>query len=244
VRCYSKQGEVPSAPAYLLGHIGESGAKRRKQHRHPEEAAALLRLKEGRVAMPFDVLTNVISPARLSDVLTDAGLRPVSRETLEAHKRAQLERFGPSFWYRHHHWLGIGLLASIAGMVLTSSLATRVAASGSMLPFYLMMVWLLVVVMLISSGMIPLRSGSHWEERWIPVGLLETYGVPRSIAAEARLLLRELPGATLILGELVQDVAVLDPYLLLTYRGERICLGIWDGDELIASMREDQPSGS
>jgi hypothetical protein len=73
--------------------------------------------------------------------------------------------------------------------------------------------------------------------------LLETYGVPRSIAAQARLLLRELPGAMLILGELVQDTAVLDPYLLLTYRGERICLGIWDGDDLIASMREDQPSG-
>ena len=56
-------------------------------------------------------------------------------------------------------------------------------------------------------------------------------------------MLRELPGATLILGELVQDTAVLDPYLLLTYRGERICLGIWDGDELIASMAEDQSFG-
>jgi hypothetical protein len=37
---------------------------------------------------------------------------------------------------------------------------------------------------------------------------------------------------------------VLDPYLLLTYRGERVCLGIWDGDELIATMAEGQSSGS
>ena len=133
--------------------------------------------------MPFDVLTNVIPPARLSDVLDHAGLKAVSRETLEAHKRAQLERFGPSFWYRHHHWLGTGLLASIGGMVLTSSLATRVAASGSMLPLCLIAVWLLAITMFVSSGTMPLRSGSHWEERWIPVGLLETYGVPRLIAA-------------------------------------------------------------
>jgi hypothetical protein len=79
-------------------------------------------------------------------------------------------------------------------MALTGGLATRVAASGSMLPLCLIALWLLVIAMLIGSGIVPLRSGSHWEERWIPVGLLETYGVPRLIAAQARLLLRELPG--------------------------------------------------
>ena len=72
----------------------------------------------------------------------------------------------------------------------------------------------------------------------MPGDWLEAQRVPPSIAAPARLLLRDLPGATLTLGELVQDAVVLDPYLLLEYQGERICLGIWDDDLVIASATE------
>ena len=40
---------------------------------------------------------------------------------------------------------------------------------------------------------------------------------------------------SLILGELLQEQVVLDPYLLLRYRGERVCLGIWDGRRVVAA---------
>ena len=51
----------------------------------------------------------------------------------------------------------------------------------------------------------------------------------------ARALHRDLPGSTLILGELLQEEVVLDPYLLLEFDGECVCLGIWDGARIIAS---------
>ncbi|MGE0224257.1 MAG: hypothetical protein AB7S57_13410 [Acetobacteraceae bacterium] len=191
--------------------------------------------------MPFDVLTNILPPARLSEVLVQYGLTPVSNDALERHKRAQLERFGPSFWYRHHHWLGIGLLVSIGCMAATAGLSSQ-AAPGSPIPPYLTLGWMVVVALLIGGGTIRLRSGSHWEERWVPAAWLESYDVPPSIAARARLLQRDLPGSTLIMGELMQESVLLDPYLVLEHRGERICLGIWDGDEVIAEMAEDTAS--
>jgi hypothetical protein len=39
----------------------------------------------------------------------------------------------------------------------------------------------------------------------------------------------------MILGELLQQQVVLDPYLLIVYGNERICLGIWDGRRIIAA---------
>jgi hypothetical protein len=48
---------------------------------------------------------------------------------------------------------------------------------------------------------------------------LETAGVPEPIAAMARSIHRQVPGSTVILGELVQESIVLDPYLLLVRGG-------------------------
>ena len=59
--------------------------------------------------------------------------------------------------------------------------------------------------------------------------------MPLRIALLARDLRREAPGSILVLGELVQQEVVLDPYLLLERDGERVCLGIWDGRRIIAA---------
>ena len=45
--------------------------------------------------MPFDALVAPARPKPLLEVLADHGVTPVSLELLEAHKRAQLERFAP-----------------------------------------------------------------------------------------------------------------------------------------------------
>jgi hypothetical protein len=60
-------------------------------------------------------------------------------------------------------------------------------------------------------------------------------GVPLGIARLARALQSEADGSELVLGELLQEQVVLDPYLLLRYRGERICLGVWDGRRVITA---------
>ena len=64
--------------------------------------------------------------------------------------------------------------------------------------------------------------------------LLTVLGVPLPIAQLARDVQREVRGAALVLGELLQEAVVLDPYLLLEYGAERVCLGIWDGRRIVA----------
>ena len=95
--------------------------------------------------------------------------------------------------------------------------------------------WLTMLAGLILGGVFRARGGSHWEERCLPVDRLEASGVPGQIAAVARSLHRESPGSTLVLGELIRESVVLDPYLLLVQGDEHVCLGVWDDDGLIAS---------
>jgi hypothetical protein len=191
--------------------------------------------------MPFDALVAPAQTAPLSDALARHGIRPVPLDTLDLHKQAQLKRFGPSFWYRHRQWLAVGLLTPIGGTVFGAGFVSA-SPSPSPLPAVLCLGIILMCSFagFILSGLLRLRAGSHWEERWLPADWLGSSAVPDPIAATARMLQNDLPGSTLILGELVQESVVVDPYLLLDYDGQRICLGIWDEGGVIA-LAGDQP---
>ena len=60
--------------------------------------------------MPFDALIAAPRQKSLSEIFDELGLTPVSATSLVDHKRAQLAKFGPSFWYRHQAALSIGLI--------------------------------------------------------------------------------------------------------------------------------------
>ena len=183
--------------------------------------------------MPFDAL---VAPARqmsLREILADHDTSPVSLEALAAHKQAQVERFAPSFWFRHQALLPTALLGSVAGMAASGGVAQQLQ-NGSPWPSVLTLGWMCVIGMLIGAGVFRVRAGSHWEERWVPIGWLEDLGVPERIAALARTMHREAPGSALILGELIQDEVVLDPYLLLERDGDLVCLGIWEDGQIVA----------
>lgn len=183
--------------------------------------------------MPFDALVDPKRQKSLREIVEDQGLRPVSLAALAAHQQVQMERFGPSFWYRHRAPLPIALLVAVAGMAVSGGLAQAIG-QRSIWPGVLTLGWMCVVAMLSGVGAFRVRAGSHWEERWIPVGWLDRLSVPERIAEVARIACRETPGSALIMGELVQEEVVLDPYLLLERDGERVCLGIWDGDQIVA----------
>jgi hypothetical protein len=183
--------------------------------------------------MPFDALVAPEQTKSLSEVLDDRGITPVSREALAAHQQAQLEKFAPSFWYRHQALLPTALLASVGCMAATGGMAHRLDGS-SLLPSWLTLAWMCVIGLLIGAGVFRVRAGSHWEERWIPTDWLDELGVPAPIARLARSLHRATPGSVLIIGELLEERVVLDPYLLLERDGETVCLGIWDGGHIIA----------
>src|SRR4051794_39498785 len=185
--------------------------------------------------MPFDGLTLRTHDESLSALLAERNLHPVDPNTLEAHKQTQLKAFGPSFWYRHQIWLGIALMGSVGCMAFTAGVANSVSRPASPVSLYITMGWMCVWAALIFSGVFRASAGSRWEERWLRGEMLEDAGVPEPIAATARTLLADAPGSTLILGELVRESVVLDPYLLLVRNGEHVCIGVWDDTGIIAS---------
>jgi hypothetical protein len=187
--------------------------------------------------MPFDALVAAPRPYRLSDALEDHGIKPVSRETLTAHKLAQLEKFVPSFWYRHQDRLLVAALIAFTGIEAIDG-PGGLTSFPSSLPSFASIGWVCGLFLLVAGLLGPLRAGSHWVERMVLRTELERLGVPAPIATMARKLHQDVPGSGLILGELMQDRAVLDPYLMLEYGHERMCLGIWEGRRIIACASE------
>ena len=184
--------------------------------------------------MPFDALLTPPRSRTLGEVLDDLAARPVPLEALAAHKQMQLERFAPSFWHQHQTWLPVGLIGSVVCMAMSGGI-TNGMMPGSLVPSWLSLFWLGVMALLIVFGVFRVSAGARWEERCVDAAMLTELGVPPAIARLARDLHEEAPGAALILGELLQQEVVLDPYLLLECAGERICLGIWDGRRIIAT---------
>jgi hypothetical protein len=185
--------------------------------------------------MPFDALVAPAQPQLLSEVLAEHGVTPVGQDLLEAHKQAQLDRFAPSFWFRHQPLLPAALLGSVGCMAASGGLTQRMLPGGSPVSGWLTLAWMCVIGLLIGAGVFRVRAGSHWEERWVPANWLRDLGVPEPIALLAREMSRKLPGSSLILGELKQEHVVLDPYLLLDCDGTQVCLGIWDEGGIIAA---------
>jgi hypothetical protein len=184
--------------------------------------------------MPFDALVAVARQRALSDALDDHGLTPVSWEKLATHKAEQQRRFGPSFWYRHQAAVSILLVVAspVAGAI--AGMSGGFTAHSGVVAITGSFVWMCIVALITGTGLIKLRAGSHWEEREVSARFLAWDEVPAPIAKAARTLHEELPGSRLILGELLREETVLDPYLLLQYQGECVCLGIWDGDKMVA----------
>lgn len=184
--------------------------------------------------MPFDALIASPRPRLLVEICDEYGAMPVPLEALAAHKQVQLERFAPSFWHQHQTWLPVGLIGSVCCMAMSGGIANA-AMPGSLVPSWLSLFWLGVMTLLIVFGVFRISAGAQWEERTVAPEMLIGLGVPVPIARLARELQREAESSALVLGELLQQEVVLDPYLLVERGEERICLGIWDGQRIIAS---------
>ena len=180
--------------------------------------------------MPFDALVAVPRQRTLADSVEDHRLNPVSWKALAEYKADQQRRNGPSFWHRHQAMLSILLVVTSPAAGAIAAASGGFNAHSGVLAITGSFVWMCMVALITGTGMIRLRAGSHWEEREVP-----TYAdVPEPIARVARLLKSEMPRARLILGELKREETVLDPYLLIEHQGECVCLGIWEGDTIIA----------
>ena len=189
--------------------------------------------------MPFDALIVPVRPRSLADALDELSIVTVPWALLETHKQAQLEKYPPGFWYHHQTLLPVGLLGSVGCMAASGGLAHAFTASASLLTWTPTLIWLSSFALLIVFGVFRVRAGAYWQERNVPVEDIDRLGVPRAIAATAHKLHRDVPGSELILGELIQQQVVLDPYLILTSNDDMACLGIWDDQHVIASAGFD-----
>ncbi len=181
--------------------------------------------------MPFDALVAVTRQKTLADTLEDHNLTPVAWQMLAEHKADQQRRNGPSFWHRHQAMLSIMLVVTSPAAGAIAAASGGFNAHSGVLAITGSFVWMCMVALITGTGMIRLRAGSHWEEREV----LTYADIPEPIARVARVLKSEIPRTRLILGELKREETVLDPYLLVEYQGECICLGIWEGDHIVAS---------
>ena len=159
--------------------------------------------------MPLDATSHVVILNPLAAALAEHDVSPVTSEALAAHKRVQLRRFRPTFWYQHRFALAAALLLSILCLGATAGVADGSTAEPSWTPLHL-------------------AAGPEWQERWLPVAWLRHAGVPEPIADLAEALHRAVPGSALVLGELIQQAEVVDPYLLIEHEGAQVCLGVWD----------------
>ena len=192
--------------------------------------------------MPFDALLAPTEPRTLAQALDDRCIVPIAPASLAAHKQAQLARYQPSFWQRHEAWLPIALVGSVGCMAASGGLTRGFAADASLLASAPSLIWMSSFALLIVFGVFRVRVGAYWQERTVAVEDLGRVGVPRDVATTARLLHRGLPGSDMILGELVQQEVVVDPYLVVMCNDEMACLGIWDDDGVIACAGCDPPA--
>jgi hypothetical protein len=191
--------------------------------------------------VPFDALLAPAEPRTLAQALDDRCIVPIGWASLAAHKQAQLARYQPSFWQRHEAWLPIALVGSIGCMAASGGLTRGMVAEVSLQAWCPTLIWMSSFALLIVFGVFRVRAGAYWQERNVPVEDLGRVGVPDGIAATARALYRDVPGSELILGELIQQEVVLDPYLILVCNDEMACLGIWDDAGVIVCAGFDTP---
>jgi hypothetical protein len=184
--------------------------------------------------VPFDALLAPSEPRTLAQALDDRCVVPIDPAILAAHKQAQLARYQPSFWQRHEAWLPIALVGSVGCMAASGGLTRGFVADASLLASAPSLIWMGSFALLIVFGVFRVRAGAYWQERIVSVEDLGRVGVPRDVAAVARLVHRDLPGCGLVLGELVQQEVVVDPYLIVVCNDEIACVGIWDDAGVIA----------
>jgi hypothetical protein len=184
--------------------------------------------------MPFDAMVATARPRTVSEALDRHHLTPVAWHLLAAHKQTQREKFGPSFWYRHQAVVSMILVVASPGVGLLAGAIYGFGSHSGALTIGGSFAWMCLIAVVTGTGLIRLRAGSHWRERWIPAAMLGDLGVPEPIAVAARVLRSDLPASTLILGELIREEAVLDPYLLIRHGDECVCLGIWENGQIIA----------
>ena len=185
--------------------------------------------------MPFDALvaaTRQSTNFRDLDAHQDLHRLPgtCSRHT----SRLSCEKFGPSFWYRHQAALSMALVVASPAVGALAGAIQGFTAHSSALTIGSSFAWMCLVAVVTGTGLIRLRAGSHWRERWIAAGLLGDLGVPDPDCRPGPHVARDLPGATTDPGRTDAEKSCSIPTCCSSTGDERVCLGIWEDGQVFA----------
>lgn len=189
--------------------------------------------------MPFDTLV-VHTPSTLTDHLTDLGITPVPLSVLKAHKKAQVRKYPPSLFVTPKPYLLIALAVTTVNLAaywhkfgqLDLDVVGGTVVLASMCSELMFVVVTLVSGLLVSGLLgVQFRGPAVWKE----YRRFDAHMLPQPIQAITKTVQDHFgDDASVLYGELEQAKMILDPYILVWFKGETACLGIWDDDKIIA----------
>jgi hypothetical protein len=185
--------------------------------------------------------TAALAPQTIMGLFRVLDIEPVTDAVLDAHKEREIDAHPPSFWYKHQSLYSlagaysfitmcvaftlivVGLLADSVEGVIYSALLGAVSGAG---------------VIYFSSNRT--RGPAEWIESPHPTVYTFPADMPYPLRAIAGQLEPVRNQVIFVVGRLRQNDVFLDPYLLagkvnrFTDEMEWVCVGIWDGDRIIA----------
>lgn len=180
--------------------------------------------------MPFDG-TVALRPATLADLCASAGLNPIPLADLARYKAEQLRKHRASWLYRPSMVARGELVGRIYMTIVFILGASSIVAGVLVHPAFVFAALLVVPITLgfIITSRMHIKGPARWIERHtaLPAAL------PEPIAEAAQKLAGHVDYYFTV-GELYQEKVMLDPYLLAHKGGATVCLGIWDGNKIIA----------
>jgi hypothetical protein len=203
--------------------------------------------------MPFDGLMTddrpLVKIARndafsLGWALAMLGITPISDAELEQHKQAEVAKHpaSPMWKYRHHmNLLGLTTCGFVAALCMLNVFVWSVYCAGEQIS--ILSTATTTVTLFVSTWFLGWLAGIRQvtgPARWVEDRQFRPlHSMPQPLLVIARQVKLAVPDAVFITGTLVQDTVPLDPYLIVERRSvtgqcERACLGIWDGDLIIA----------
>lgn len=198
--------------------------------------------------MPFDGLQHFNGLGhvdKLTLLLDELAITPIDVGFLSQHKADMVRAHPPSVFVRLRPLIGEMILRSCAVLFAVGvctgpvALASAILASAGVSGAVGCLLWaggivggsslLLAALMLLSQ--LRIRGQATWIEAVIDPN---DRSIPESIRRLARQLYAEDTSLRFVCGTLMQDLQVLDPYLLVQQGQHRACLGIWDETGVIA----------
>ena len=181
--------------------------------------------------MPFDV--KGYEASTLADHLAMVGIMPVPMAVLAAHKAEQVRKHPGSVLNKPWPYFLVSAL-----IFCPAAISYIIAAKPSLLDL-LMTTVLGGVLIIMGAGLSVVMAMFFCDAFKIKI-------LDKAVWHETRWCYQDIPQpiediidrlgwpGTIYYGELIQHETILDPYVVVRIGTEEACLGIWDGDRIIA----------